>query len=96
MRITRQLFKLRAFRLKETLDAADNSDGQLVIDVATRFLQFGVPDVITFLLGWCAVSVVGTVIAVGLIRAGKKRQPEVDDARATEPVPVATPVSYDR
>ncbi|MFJ5295794.1 hypothetical protein ACIQAL_04595 [Pseudomonas sp. NPDC088368] len=51
---------------------------------------------ITFLLGWCAVSVVGTVIAVGLIRAGKKRQPEVDDEPATEAVPVATPASYDR
>jgi hypothetical protein len=96
LRITRQLSKLRHFRLKETLDTADNSDGQLVINVATRFLQFGVPDVITFLLGWCAVSVVGTVIAVGLIRAGKHRQPEADDLPATEAVPVTTPVSYDR
>jgi len=89
------LFKLRAFRLKETLDPADNPDGQLVIDVATRFLQFGVPDVITFLLSWCAVSVVGTVIAVGLIKAGKKRQPEADDGSAIETVPVTAPASYD-
>lgn len=34
---------------------------------------------ITFLLAWCAVSVVGTLIALALIRAGKRRQPEADD-----------------
>jgi hypothetical protein len=39
--------------------------------------------------------VVGTVIAVGLIKAGKKRQPEADDGSAIETVPVTAPASYD-
>lgn len=56
--------------------------------LTTRFLQFGEPDVITFLLGWCALSVVGTLLALSLIRTGKRRQPEADDAVL---VPVAAP-----
>jgi len=64
--------------------------------MATRFLQFGEPDVITFLLGWCALSLVGTMIAVGLIRAGKKRQPEADNIPINEAVPATAPVTYDR
>jgi len=46
--------------------------------MAARFMQFGEPDVITFLLGWCVLSVIGTVIALSLIRSGKRRQPEAD------------------
>lgn len=34
---------------------------------------------ITFLLSWCAVSVVATLIALAMIRAGKRRQPHADD-----------------
>ncbi|WP_110949157.1 hypothetical protein [Pseudomonas bohemica] len=64
--------------------------------MATRFLQFGEPDVITFLLGWCALSLVGTLIAVSLIRAGKRRQPEADNIANNEVVPVTVPVTYDR
>jgi hypothetical protein len=56
--------------------------------MATRFLQFGVPDVITFLLGWCALSLVGTLIAISLIRIGKKRQPDADDVTTPHPAVV--------
>jgi hypothetical protein len=52
--------------------------------MATRFLQFGEPDVITFLLGWCVLSVIGTLIALSLIRTGKQRQPEADSLQAQE------------
>ncbi|MFJ3486174.1 hypothetical protein ACIPL1_22650 [Pseudomonas sp. NPDC090202] len=34
---------------------------------------------ITFLLGWCALSLIGTLLALSLIRTGKRRQPEADD-----------------
>jgi hypothetical protein len=40
------------------------------------------PDVITFLLSWCVLSVIGTLIAVSLIRTGKARQPEADETQA--------------
>jgi cytochrome oxidase assembly protein ShyY1 len=33
----------------------------------------------TYLLGWCAVSIAATLIALAMIRAGKRRQPEADD-----------------
>jgi hypothetical protein len=60
--------------------------------MATRFLQFGEPDVITFLLGWCVLSVIGTLIALSLIRTGKQRQPEADSAPVPEvAVTSATP-----
>jgi hypothetical protein len=38
--------------------------------------------VITFLLGWCVLSVIGTLIAVSLIRTGKARQPDADQTQA--------------
>jgi hypothetical protein len=56
--------------------------------MTTRFMQFGEPDVITFLLGWCVLSVIGTLIALSLIRTGKRRQPEAD-----HPVPHDTAVT---
>jgi hypothetical protein len=59
--------------------------------MATRFLQFGEPDVITFLLGWCVLSVIGTLIALSLIRTGKRRQPDADSL-ATQEAPVAVPL----
>jgi hypothetical protein len=60
--------------------------------MATRFLQFGEPDVITFLFGWCVLSVIGTLIALSLIRTGKQRQPEADSAPVPEvAVTSATP-----
>lgn len=34
---------------------------------------------ITFLLSWCALSVVSTIIALAMIRAGKRRQPQAGD-----------------
>jgi len=49
-------------------------------------VQFGDPDVITFILAWCALSLVGTLFAVSLIRMGKKRQPEADGTAAREVV----------
>jgi hypothetical protein len=43
----------------------------------------------TFLLAWCAVSAVGTSVALAMIRTGKNRQPDVDDTVAGQtPVPV--------
>jgi hypothetical protein len=48
--------------------------------------------VITFLLGWCVLSVIGTLIALSLIRTGKQRQPEADSAPVPEvAVTSATP-----
>jgi hypothetical protein len=38
--------------------------------------------VITFLLGWCVLSVIGTLIALSLIKTGKARQPEADQTQA--------------
>jgi len=49
--------------------------------------------VITFLLGWCALSVIGTLLAVTLIRTGKQRQPEADSVVAQEVV-VTTAAPY--
>jgi hypothetical protein len=63
--------------------------------MATRFLQFGEPDVITFLLGWCALSVVGTLIALSLIRAGKRRQPDAD-IPAPQSTTVTPAAQYER
>jgi hypothetical protein len=61
--------------------------------MATRFLQFGEPDVITFLLGWCVLSVIGTLIALSMIRTGKRRQPEADSTTAHDtPIAVTVPV----
>lgn len=33
---------------------------------------------ITFLLTWCVLSVVATLIALAMIRTGKRRHPEAD------------------
>ncbi|HXR02175.1 MAG TPA: hypothetical protein VN798_17455 [Pseudomonas sp.] len=63
--------------------------------MATRFLMFGEPDVITFLLGWCALSLVGTLIALSLIRSGKRRQPEADTTSA-HPVAVNATAPHKR
>ncbi len=38
---------------------------------------------ITFLLGWCVLSVIGTLIALSLIRTGKARQPDADETQAS-------------
>ncbi len=46
---------------------------------------------ITFILTWCALSLVGTLFAVSLIRMGKKRQPEADGTPAPEAVTAAIP-----
>ncbi|MDD1966095.1 hypothetical protein ACIPO9_10545 [Pseudomonas sp. NPDC090203] len=46
---------------------------------------------ITFLLGWCVLSVIGTLIALSLIRTGKRRQPDADSL-ATQEAPVAVPL----
>lgn len=44
---------------------------------------------ISFLLGWLALSAVGTLIALALIRTGKTRQPDADDTMTGQtPVPV--------
>ncbi|QSB18710.1 hypothetical protein JN403_19935 [Pseudomonas sp. 15A4] len=44
---------------------------------------------ISFLLGWLALSAVGTLIALAMIRTGKSRQPDADDTvRGQTPVPV--------
>ena len=44
---------------------------------------------ISFLLGWLALSAVGTLIALTMIRTGKSRQPDADDTvRGQTPVPV--------
>lgn len=48
------------------------------VPVATRYVQFGEPIVMTYLLAWCAVSVIGTWIALALIKTGKRREPEAD------------------
>jgi hypothetical protein len=61
---------------------------------APRFLQFGEPDVMTFLMGWCALSAVGTLIALSLIRAGKRRQPEAD--QIAQPQVVVATTRYKR
>ncbi|RAU45452.1 hypothetical protein DBP26_013550 [Pseudomonas sp. RIT409] len=45
----------------------------------TRFMQFGEPDVITFILAWCALSLMGTLFALSLIKMGKRRQPDAED-----------------
>lgn len=44
----------------------------------------------TFLLGWCALSAVGTLIALSLIRVGKRRQPEADQTAQPQVVVAAT------
>ncbi|WP_167362068.1 hypothetical protein [Pseudomonas abietaniphila] len=36
---------------------------------------------ITFLLGWCVLSVIGTLLALSLIRTGKARQPDADQTQ---------------
>jgi len=44
---------------------------------------------ISFLLVWLALSAVGTLIALALIRTGKTRQPDADDTITGQtPVPV--------
>lgn len=44
---------------------------------------------ISFLLGWLALSAVGTLIALEMIRTGKTRQPDADDTMTGQtPVPV--------
>lgn len=44
---------------------------------------------ISFLLGWSALSTVGTMVALAMIRTGKMRQPDADDTVASQtPVPV--------
>lgn len=44
---------------------------------------------ISFLLGWLALSAVGTLIALAMIRIGKARQPDADDTVTGQtPVPV--------
>lgn len=44
---------------------------------------------ISFLLGWLALSAVGTLIALAMIRTGKTRQPYADDTVTGQtPVPV--------
>jgi hypothetical protein len=51
--------------------------------------------VVTFLLAWFAVSVVGTLIALAVIRSGKRRQPEPDDVEVLVPhshTPPAAPL----
>jgi hypothetical protein len=60
--------------------------------MTTRLMQFGEPDVITFLLGWCVLSVIGTLFALSLIRTGKRRQPDADHT-AAHPVAVAVTVT---
>ena len=45
---------------------------------------------IIFILAWCGLSLVGTLFALSLIRAGKKRQPEADDL---QPEAVAVPAA---
>lgn len=47
--------------------------------MTTRFMPFGEPHVITFLLAWCALSVVATLVALAMIRSGKRRHPQADD-----------------
>ena len=47
---------------------------------------------ITFLLGWCVLSVIGTLIALSMIRTGKRRQPEADSTTAHD-TPIAVTVS---
>jgi hypothetical protein len=43
----------------------------------------------SFLMGWLALSAVGTLIALAMIRTGKARQPDADDTVAGKtPVPV--------
>ncbi|WP_342652945.1 hypothetical protein [Pseudomonas sp. F3-2] len=48
----------------------------------------------TFLMGWCALSAVGTLIALSLIRAGKRRQPEAD--QIVQPQVVVATTRYKR
>jgi cation transporter-like permease len=58
-------------------------------------LWFGESNVVTFLLAWFAVSVVGTLIALAVIRSGKRRQPEPDDVEVLVPhshTPPAAPL----
>lgn len=44
---------------------------------------------ISFLLGWLALSAVGSLIALAMIRTGKTRQPDADDTMTGQtPVPV--------
>ncbi|MEX6674745.1 hypothetical protein QWI18_02290 [Pseudomonas sp. W2Oct36] len=44
---------------------------------------------ISFLLGWLALSAVGTLIALAVIRTGKMRQPDADETVSGQiPVPV--------
>jgi hypothetical protein len=40
--------------------------------------------VITFLLAWCALSIVATFIALAMIRTGKRRHPEADDSELAD------------
>jgi hypothetical protein len=43
----------------------------------------------SFLLAWCAVSAVGTMIALAMVRTGKSRQPEADElVKGQTPVPI--------
>ncbi|MDH0744812.1 hypothetical protein N5D61_00400 [Pseudomonas sp. GD03842] len=34
---------------------------------------------ITFILAWCALSLMGTLFALSLIKMGKRRQPDAED-----------------
>jgi hypothetical protein len=58
-----------------------DSDGELVIFHGNPIFAVRRPDVITFLLGWCVLSVIGTLIALSLIRTGKARQPDADQTQ---------------
>jgi hypothetical protein len=39
---------------------------------------------ITFLLGWCALSVLGAVVFVGLLRADRRREAQAMETARTE------------
>lgn len=81
------------FRPQDAVNSADRFGWNACLFMGNPIVQFGEPDVITFILAWCALSLIGTLFALSLIRTGKTRQPEADDVQAE---PVAMPVTFKR
>jgi hypothetical protein len=77
------LFKLRDFRPHVIFIMADRFGWRACHFRGNPIFAVRRPDVITFLLGWCVLSVIGTLIALSLIRTGKARQPDADETQAS-------------
>jgi len=88
--ITPTIVQDSGVRPQDVFNPADRFGWRACLFRGNPIVQFGEPDVIIFILAWCGLSLVGTLFALSLIRAGKKRQPEADDL---QPEAVAVPAA---